>query len=349
MCSLQEAYNVDSFPSSRPRKSAKRCSAPQAPASADAYDPYTPESGRGELAAAGAALNAAPGATAMRRYGREDFVSATPPSAVRIGDRDKVTYKGMANDYKYYKEYGVDLPSLEGFASGSGSGAALPTDPTAAAAARRSGPPPPPRGVCGAPAPQRYEFPVTPESRAAYDRAIAANLAQESGATAAPRPMARQADMSQVTGYYDPELESYLSTSELAAAPPMLTRPRAVNVAPSGPTDATPYDPEGSPFGAALQRFSAGRPEAIPAAVARATHAAADAPRATTPTGLKIPADSWQGVWEILLFVVAGVLVLFLCEQLFKIAVMIGMRQTMDMLEPFLDKAAAAATGAARR
>jgi len=349
MCSLQEAYNVDSFPSSRPRKSAKRCSAPQAPASADAYDPYTPESGRGELATAGSLTNA-PGATAMRRYGREDFVSATPPSAVRIGDRDKVTYKGMANDYKYYKEYGVDLPSLEGFASGS----ALPTDdPSAAAAARRSGPPPPPRGVCGAPAQQRYEFPVTPEARAAYDRAIAANLAQESGATAAPRPMARQADMSQVTGYYDPELESYLSTSDLAAAPPMLTRPRIANVAPSGPTDATPYDPEGSPFGAALQRFSAGRPEAMPASVARASHAADDAPRfsgaaprATTPTGLKIPADSWQGVWEILLFVVAGVLVLFLCEQLFKIAVMIGMRQTMDMLEPFLDKAAAAAARA---
>lgn len=342
MCSLQEAYNVDSFPSSRPRKSAKRCVPPQAPASADAYDPYSPETGRGELAAAGAA-SAPPSASAMRRYGREDFVSATPPSAVRIGDRDKVTYKGMANDYKYYKEYGVDLPSLEGFAS---------AVPQSAEAARR-GPPPPPRGVCGAPAQQRYEFPVTPEARAAYDRAIAANLAQEGGSTNAPRPMARQADMSQVTGYYDPELESYLSTSELAAAPPMLTRPRVVNVAPSGPTDASPYDPEGSPFGTALQRFSAGRPEATPAGVARATHPPSDGPAgasaiARTPTGLKIPADSWQGVWEILLFVVAGILILFLCEQLFKVAVMIGMRQTMDLLEPFLDKTAAAAARAAR-
>lgn len=348
MCSLQEAYNVDSFPQSRPRKSAKRCTPPQAPASADAYDPYSPESGRGELAAAGAA-SAPPSASAMRRYGREDFVSATPPSAVRIGDRDKVTYKGMANDYKYYKEYGVDLPSLEGFEA---------AVPQSAEAARR-GPPPPPRGVCGAPAQQRYEFPVTPEARAAYDRAIGANLAQEGGATNAPRPMARQADMSQVTGYYDPELESYLSTSELAAAPPMLTRPRVVNVAPSGPTDASPYDPEGSPFGTALQRFSAGRPEATPAGVARATHPASDGPAGapasaaaaaarTTPTGLKIPADSWQGVWEILLFVVAGILILFLCEQLFKVAVMIGMRQTMDLLEPFLDKTAAAAARAAR-
>lgn len=331
---------MDSFPPSRPRKSSKRCAAPQAPASADPYDPYAPEAGRGELAAAPVPPPAR--AAAPQRYGREDFASPAPPSAVRIGDREKVTYRGMANDYKYYKEYGVDLPSLEAFA---------PAEVGAPGAA--SGVPPPPRGVCGAPAPQRYEFPVTAESRAAYDRAIAANLAQETGATAAPRPIARQADMSQVSGYYDPDLENYLSTSELAAAPPTLTRPRVANVAPSGPTDATPYDPSASPFGAALQRFSAGRPEAVPAGVAPATHAAAApeaAPRATTTaTGLKIPADSWQGVWEILLFVIAGVLVLFLCEQLFKVAVMIGMRQTMDLLEPFLDKGAAAAAAAAAR
>lgn len=349
MCSLQEAYRVDTFPSARTRKAARRCAPPQAPAAADAYDPYAAESGRGELA------------SALPRYGREDFVSEAPPSATRLGPREKVTYKGLANDYAYYKQYGVDLPSMEAFASEPAPIAAPTPAPTPGApgAARRDGPPPAPRGVCAAPAPQRYEFPVTPEARAAYDRAIAANLSQESGATAAPRPLARVADMSQVTGYYDPDLENYLSTSELAAAPPALARPpSAAAPRPAGATDATPYDPRASPFGAALQRFGAGRPEAVPAAVARAEHAADDAPRGaraapptpsrTTTTGLKIPADSWQGVWEIVLFVVAGVLVLFLCEQLFKMAVMIGMRQTMDLLEPFLEKGAAAAARGAR-
>ena len=352
MCSLQEAYNVDSFPSSRPRKSAKRCSAPQAPASADAYDLYTPESGRGELATAGSLTNA-PGATAMRRYGREDFVSATPPSAVRIGDRDKVTYKGMANDYQYYKEYGVDLPKIEGFQSPAALNSAylLPgTDaPTSSggpvpAQGNRAGFPsraPGAAGTCAAPAAQRYEIPISAEARRAYDAAFATAIGTDDpiGSTRAPRPEMRRADMSGVTGYYDPDLENYLETADLNATSqaPLLTQPRI----PVPAADTTgPYDPRASPFSAALQKFGAGRPETVPESQAPADHSAPapPAPRARTSAASSAPADSWQGIWEILLFVIAGILVIFLCEQLFKLAVMVGMRQTMDLLEPYLDK-----------
>lgn len=365
MCSLQEAYNVPSFGGPvGPKK--RRCAAPQAPASADPYDPYFSEAGRGEFARA----PAAPVAPAPRRYGREDFVSETPrsaqapPSGVRLGDRDKVTYKGVANDYRYYKEYGVDLPMIEPFNAPPASlqqayllpGADAPAAPAGAPAKRSPAFPsraPPGAGTCGAPAAQRYEIPISDEARRAYDAAFATALTGDDavGATRAPRPEMRRADMSGVTGYYDPDLENYLETADLHSDPPapLRTQPN-LPVPGSGPA-AGPYDPRASPFSAALKQFGAGRPESVPegALVAPATHSAALAePKtatasattatATTTTGLKVPAGSWQGVWEILLFVIAGILVIFLCEQLFKLAVMVGMRQTMDLLEPYLDK-----------
>jgi len=356
MCSLQEAYNVPHFGGPQGQKKPRRCAPPAAPASADPYDPYFPEAGRGGVAAVPPQQQRAP---APPRYGREDFLgdvprsAAAPPSAVRIGDRDKVTYKGMANDYQYYKEYGVDLPKIEGFQSPAALNSAylLPgTDaPTSSggpfpAQGNRAGFPsraPGAAGTCAAPAAQRYEIPISAEARRAYDAAFATAIGTDDpiGSTRAPRPEMRRADMSGVTGYYDPDLENYLETADLNATSqaPLLTQPRI----PVPAADTTgPYDPRASPFSAALQKFGAGRPETVPESQAPADHSAPapPAPRARTSAASSAPADSWQGIWEILLFVIAGILVIFLCEQLFKLAVMVGMRQTMDLLEPYLDK-----------
>jgi hypothetical protein len=43
-------------------------------------------------------------------------------------------------------------------------------------------------------------------------------------------------------------------------------------------------------------------------------------------------------IWDLLLFAFAGILVIFLCEQMFKLAIMIGMKKTVVMLEPFLNQ-----------
>jgi len=40
--------------------------------------------------------------------------------------------------------------------------------------------------------------------------------------------------------------------------------------------------------------------------------------------------------WDLALFILAGVLIIFLIDQLFKMGVMLGMRHTMEILEPFM-------------
>lgn len=296
------------------------CVAPTAIAtSADPFDPYAPEAGRGELArfAAGQAPRGrvpAPGGGRMI----EGFADgAAPVSGVRMGDRDRVTYKGMAADYNYYKEYGVDLPKVEGFAG------------------------PIPRSQqqqqCRSPPPQIYEIPLTPEAKAAYDRAMQAALdaGDDTGATAPMKPMRREVDMSSVQGYYDPDLENYLATADLKAGTggaAVLTSP-AVARAGVGAAAAVPYDPKESPFSEALTKFKGQmRPPLADAEVPRRRRGAD---------------DTWQSVWEIMLFVIAGILVIFLCEQLFKLAVVVGMQRTINILEPYL--AATAATAAASK
>lgn len=316
MCSLQEAYNVESFAPPKKRKNAACLPGPSASASAEPYDHYTSESGRGELA------------RAYNRYNREDFADVTPQSKVKMGDREKVTYKGATGDYDYYRStWGVDLPKMrEGFTNGNANANAK---EQRGKPLIRASPSPHPR--CSL-SPQRYEIPVDAEARREYDRTFEAALndGEDSGATIPPRPLPRKVDMSGVMGYEDEDLEQYLKTNEMTAAP----MPRASQRT-FGPAPATPdaHDPDATPFSEAMTSLKTLTPNGsgVPS---RAS--IAPPPSSSTKPRTGVPKDSWQGFWEILLFVLAGILIIFLCEQLFKLAIMVGMRRTIDMLEPYL-------------
>jgi hypothetical protein len=205
-----------------------------------------------------------------------------------VGLRDRKTYRDMSGDYTYYsKEYDLKFPKVEGFAASP--------------------------EKCDAATPQMYEVPISAESRAAYDKAMATSLSNSGSSTKPMEPQARKVDMSGVTGYYDEDLEQYLQTSKMKASP-MPAVPK-----PSGAADAKPYDPDSSPFATAMQEFST---------------------RDGRPMLHKEPVSvvGWRSVpwWDVALFILAGLLIIFLCEQLFRVAVMIGMRRTVDVLEPFL-------------
>jgi hypothetical protein len=268
-CTLQEAYNVPSFDTA-PKKR-KSCAA-QAKASADPYDPYLPENGRGETAS----------------VVKEHFQSNSDPN-----------YRGRASDYNYYsKEYNIPIPAI--------------TENFQSAAAPK----------CSA-SPQIYEIPISAEAKAQYDSAMKTALTQGETQTANEVAPKRKADMSNVSGYVDDDLEQYLQTKDMKAAPFITPQSPVERKTPA----AEPYDPKSSPFAKAMDVFK-GQMTPAPSA----SRPVPSLPQTPRP-------QPWSGVWDMVIFILAGILILFLCEQLFKLAMLIGMKRTVEMLEPYLKEA----------
>lgn len=303
MCSLQEAYQIPSFAS----VSKKRC----APTVVSSMDPFSPEMGRGEKA----------------RVLTEGFTGSQDAAPRQLGMRDTVSYAAQATDNDYYcRTYGVcttpdkkpipvpnpDVPTtgrLEGFTAD---------------------------GTCkyGSDSrPLRYEYPMSPEAKAAYDKAVKLSLSSDLQATATTPVEAqmRTADMSQVKGFEDEDLDKYLQTKDMKAAPLISTPAPLISEKSS---DALPYDPKESPFAKAIQHFS--KEENKVPLVLKENMAAPSPAAAAQPTLLPSSNDK---LWDLLLLVLAGVLIIFLCDQLFRLGVMMGMKKTVQLLEPFLEKA----------
>lgn len=291
-CTLQEAYNVPSFDAKR----APACVVPSR-ATADPYDPYFPETGKGERAAY----------ASVRPRVQEGFVSNEAPSSSQMGLREKVTYRAQGADYDYYcKTFGICGPKVETFED-----AQVPAQKKDTAAKEKK----PSRCVNG---PLSYQVPISDKAKAQYDEALKASLTQQDTEGLPERPQMRKADMEGVSGYYDEELEQYLQTKDMKGS--VLVPPTPL---PKHDLQAQPYDPSESPFRKAMLEYQDQTPSSPAPLVAPSTAASA-------------PTNPWENIWDIAMFAAAGFLILLLCEQLFKLAVMIGMRKTVDLLEPFL-------------
>lgn len=285
-CTLQEAYNTPSFDSAA-KKRKPSCTA-QARASADPYDPYLPENGRGETSA----YTVKEG---FQNRGQQD----TEPN-----------YRGRAADYKFYgKEYNLPLPNITEKFQVAGASA---------------------KSQCSS-SPQMYEIPISPAAKEQYDNAMKTALSQDQNAPPSLIAPERKVDMSGVAGYYDEDLEQYLQTKDMKAAP-QITVPKRDPAT----QDAVPYDPQTSPFAKALDVFKG---QMTPAATPPASSPVIPP---LLPSFTNKDRRSWSGMWDLAVFIIAGILILFLCEQLFKMAMLIGMKRTVDILEPFLKERSAA-------
>ena len=297
-CTLQEAYSVPSFDGGKKKKTFQV----QAKASADAYDPYNADTARGQKSAI-----------------VEGFQSGKPMSQ----EETPVTYRGKANDYEYYrKQYGVQLPRIEGF--------------------QGSEPP-----MCGAEAPPVYKIPISDEAKEAYDNAMETTLNEQIPRYTPQTPEPRKVDMSKVSGYYDEELEQYLLTKDMKAAPfaaQSLPSPPPTRVEVEPVVRDTSYKPY-RPINNNMIQKPVTQPPPVKDIPSREVEAEVDTendeelevidePRVKKKT--IISNESWQHFWDMFLFIFAGLLVMFLCEQLFKLAMMIGMKRTVEMLEPYL-------------
>lgn len=298
-CSLKEAYRVPDFDSNGRKK--KSCDA-QGQLPSDSNDAYFPESGKGEFA----------------RY-NSSYVERFENPAKLPESRDKIAYSAQAPDYDYYcKSYNI-CPStkVEGFQNSTAT------------------------QQCSSPAPQRYELPVSQQAQLANSAALKASLDSGQKPTmSAPYVVPRrEVDMSKVAGYYDEDLEQYLQTSIMKSTPAQtpLANPR-----PHPEWLAQPNDYTDTPLSRAHQYF-----EKVPATVhtERVNQKQEPLKQAFVEAPIKYKSsssttlNSWQNFWDMGIFIIAGLLIIVLCEQLFKVATMVGMRKTFEMLEPYLQLA----------
>jgi len=57
-----------------------------------------------------------------------------------------------------------------------------------------------------------------------------------------------------------------------------------------------------------------------------------------TPKASTMPANKWQYIMDVALFIAAGILIIILCDLLFKIAYSIGMKDSFTMMQPYLSE-----------
>jgi hypothetical protein len=373
-CTLQEAYNIPSFVT----KKKKGCMNPLAAASQvdqsqsqpiakisadsyDAYDPYTGDSGKEHALAMNLAKNASLngsmqeqsqspasypqqqssglsnknsaiwGASQGMIYNRSpenfDQKGTTNPNA---GMND-VPYNAQAADYKYYcNAFGIcSNPAIEGFANpnnqmhtsvpasqrypevqqGAGAGSSQPI------MFSKNGPPTPdmpgqlntpyygPNGMgkCSRLQTPTYEYPISDASRAQFEQGMEASLNQEQGATQHFPYAMRKANMSSVSGYYDEELEKFLTTqSQKSEKLPEPLKETPINIEPTTPI-------------AEKQNVEK---------------------KASSFNYIQSP----QYIMDLLLFIAAGILIILLCDQIFKLGMSFGMRDTVKVLMPYLEE-----------
>ena len=316
-CTLQEAYNVPSFD---PPSRKKRCSPDaqaQAKASAVPYEPYRRDGGNGE------------GDFTMYRYGtpksvqNQEPIQGNKPLQRRIPyqtetfmnrdeNRDnagmRTSYRALKGDRdQYCKDYGVcSADQMERF-----------TNPPSQEDSN---------GMCPT-SPDIYNVPMTEESKRQYDKALETSLNQETASTAPYVPKMRYDDLNQITGYYDEDLEQYLKNSEASNVPKRF--PMNPN---AKPTDAL-YSPATSPLQQTLRRFSN---ESITKPLQTENLTGGDDTDADASSMFGFSSGFSSYGWDLALFILAGVLIIFLIDQLFKMGVMLGMRHTMELMTPLM-------------
>lgn len=216
---------------------------------------------------------------------------------------DQATYRARAGDYSAYcKSHGICSP-VEGF-----QGSQQNTTSSAST-----------NGWIG----EAW----SPEIKAQMNQALKASLDSEVPKQNIPNPMPqRKVDMSSVEGYVDEELDAYLSVSAMNSMPSTSNGQTW-----SDGTTAAPKTPikeqQDTPDWVTQAKTIANKEVAPP-----------QQPRQKAMVDLnKSRPSNWNNIMDIMLFVFFGIMLIFLCEQLYRLAAYYGMRQTITMLEPMFD------------
>jgi len=237
-------------------------------------------------------------APAYRKYGREDFVD--PPS--RSGNAENNANRDMIGNplmSQAASSYAAEASDINYYRK---YGMQFPQVSTKEPYADSDG------EQCSS-KDTTYRLPINDKDKQAYDAAMKVAVdSQQAGKNTQVLPKMRTADMTGVSGYYDEDLENYLKISEMKAAPAPQTQTQ-------------------TPFESAMAAFKG---QLVP----RQENMAAYPPAEPDTKNSSLLNDY---LMDLLLFILIGVLVIFLCDQLYRLAVMTGMRDTVEIIRPYIE------------
>ena len=195
-----------------------------------------------------------------------------------------------------------------------------------------------------------YEIPVSDAAKQQYKTALSVAMQDNNPSSTLPYTIApsqmRAVDMSKVRGLYDDEIEAYMHVESennyggsqvphisMPQSQPVQSYPQQTNTPSQFPkqNSVAAFDPaDATPFSKAIANFSAekGRPVLHPE-FGLSKHGY----YTSSNNNIK---NNWQFICDLILFISAGILIILLCEMLFKIAISIGTRDTMSIIEPYL-------------
>jgi hypothetical protein len=192
-----------------------------------------------------------------------------------------------------------------------------------------------PLGKCGPLQAPPYILPVNDSNLAQFQQAINVAVEQtgsQSSDANAPYPL-RRVDMSKVGGYYDEELEKFLTTQSMQSEqlPPPLKET---------PVDVNKYDsiyPLRPLYEKTATETNVVTPNKPPASVNNlftpSMMPTYNITPSSTPTNYL---QSSQYILDILLFIGGGIIIILLCDQIFRLGMSYGMRDTVQVLMPYL-------------
>lgn len=283
-CSLQEAYNVDSF-----NRKKKNCGSMKTPA--DPYNPYTEQSGREQARISN-----------IENFQNNDIAPSKKPLARQdsMGIRDTLSYSGLMTDYDHICKT-TNVCALEGFKDAVDNSDYNIRKSLKPIASMKSNVPA--KDKCTPLEPPIYKYPVSDEDKAKFQKALKIAIENMESSTPSYKPEKREVDMSEVDGYIDDELTSFMMVNDMKAIP----KDSFPKLEPS--IDLPGFDKgiTASPFLKELKKQDI-----------------------LLPKNYTNTNKLWM---DLLLFISSGLLIIFLLEQLYKIALMNGTKKTIQMLD----------------
>ena len=198
-----------------------------------------------------------------------------------------------------------------------------------------------PLGKCGPLQAPPYILPVNDSNTAQFQQAmdVAVNQSGSQSSDINGQYPLRRVDMSKVGAYYDEELEKFLTTQSMHSEklpPPLKETPVDVNKYDSIYPLRSLYQKTENP--SIIESMPPSKPPAsvnnlfsqptMPMNVYNNT--------ATTSTSNPNYLQSSQYILDILLFIGGGIIIILLCDQIFRLGMSYGMRDTVKVLMPYL-------------
>lgn len=311
-CSLQEAFNLPTVPRKKKPYSAKNLEEP--------YDPYTEQTGKEQVLYE--PFQSGEDTVVKESQERKLGAKASATGRGMGGDSGyegaRKTYASQYSDYDYIcKTAGIclDEKKPEKFQN-------YETVPSSSPATKRPNP-----ASCSPLSPPPYEYPLTDADKARFRKALKVALEEMESSSPGPAPRqnfvpkafeTRKVDMTTVDGYIDEELESYMMIHDMKPVIPDKEERVPKSILPEDlPGLESKSSAVASPF---VEDVKAN-------------------PSYKIPDNFTKKNKIW---FDLLLFVGSGILIIFLLEQLFKLALITGMKKTVEALEVLIQERIAA-------